>query len=200
MNPLLLEIIVVVGFFIYFSLVTIFLFYLDRRYPVIAGFDKTFFRDIWSDISWGFGLFFISLSVSFVYSMLRAAIMPIFNGNEISLVKPMITTQIDSINDSAPSLVILICFILFPFFEEIFHRGFIQDRLSKIFSPIFALFAQAICFTLGHPFNIGTIQLFCMAMIFGYWRYKRRTLLPVIMAHSMWNIVAFFVIGKNINI
>ena len=77
--------------------------------------------------------------------------------------------------------------------EEIFWRGFVQERLNKVFGAWAALFLQAGAFAGLHFRPLGGLGLvFLMGLIFGFWRMKRKTLIPIIIAHIIINSFASF--------
>ncbi|MBC8471700.1 MAG: CPBP family intramembrane metalloprotease, partial [Planctomycetes bacterium] len=81
--------------------------------------------------------------------------------------------------------------ILFPVIEEIFWRGSIQVVFERIIGKFPALLGQAVLFAAIHfrPLG-GFIQVFVLGLLAGFWRWRRRTLLPIIIAHiainSLW--------------
>jgi len=86
------------------------------------------------------------------------------------------------------SFTVLGLVLLGPIAEEVFWRGYIQDRLTKIFGPALALFIQAILFAFSHfRYTGGLVHVFVMGLIFGLWRDRKRSLVPIIIAHIIWN-------------
>ncbi|MBC8394631.1 MAG: CPBP family intramembrane metalloprotease [Deltaproteobacteria bacterium] len=78
--------------------------------------------------------------------------------------------------------------ILIPIIEEYFWRGYAQGQLTNIFGGKVAIFLQAFLFALLHWYlPLGFILVFINALIFGIWRHKRHSLLPIIIAHMVWN-------------
>jgi len=81
--------------------------------------------------------------------------------------------------------------VLFPVIEEIFWRGCVQVVLERIIGIFPALMGQALLFGTVHfrPLG-GFIQVFVFGLLAGLWRWRRRTLLPIIIAHiainSLW--------------
>jgi membrane protease YdiL (CAAX protease family) len=85
--------------------------------------------------------------------------------------------------------------LLGPVAEEFFWRGFVQSRLSSVIGAPRAFFAQALAFALMHFRPIGGfLPVLTYGLIFGLWRWKRKTLLPVIIAHIAVN--AIFCIAR----
>jgi membrane protease YdiL (CAAX protease family) len=88
------------------------------------------------------------------------------------------------------TLTVLTAF-LGPIVEEIFWRGYVQATLERVAGGCAAWLGQAVLFATIHfrPFG-GFIQLFFFGLITGAWRWRRRTLVPIIIAHvavnSLW--------------
>jgi membrane protease YdiL (CAAX protease family) len=81
--------------------------------------------------------------------------------------------------------------IIGPVLEELFWRGYIQRILERIFGGLTAWLGQAVLFAVVHfrPFG-GFIPVLSFGLIAGAWRWRRRTLIPIILAHiavnSLW--------------
>jgi membrane protease YdiL (CAAX protease family) len=80
--------------------------------------------------------------------------------------------------------------VLRPIVEEFFWRGHVQSILGKALGASIGIVGQAILFTLTHfePM-LGLIYVFLFGLLVGIWRYKRNTLLPLIVIHSINNAV-----------
>ncbi len=78
--------------------------------------------------------------------------------------------------------------ILGPIAEEFFWRGFMQDQFAKCFGAKIALLLQAFLFALYHRYYfMGFLQIFLVGLVFGFWRLKRRSLIPIIIMHIIIN-------------
>lgn len=78
--------------------------------------------------------------------------------------------------------------ILAPALEELFWRGFIQRMLERIVGPAPALLGQAILFAAVHPAPFGRFgPALALGLVAGIWRWRRRTLVPIILAHMILN-------------
>lgn len=81
--------------------------------------------------------------------------------------------------------------IVGPILEEIFWRGYVQGALQRVAGGFAAWLGQAVLFGVIHfrPFG-GFVQVFFFGLIAGAWRWRRRTLVPIIIAHvavnSLW--------------
>lgn len=88
------------------------------------------------------------------------------------------------------SLTILTA-IIGPVVEEIFWRGCVQRTLERILGGLGACLVQAVPFAAYHVVPIGGFAQVCVFGLFmGAWRWRRRTLLPIILTHiainSLW--------------
>lgn len=78
--------------------------------------------------------------------------------------------------------------LLFPVTEEIFWRGYVQSTLLRVCHPALALLVQAFLFGLIHSRPaMGFLHASLIGLIFGIWCYRRKTLLPVIVMHIIFN-------------
>jgi len=78
--------------------------------------------------------------------------------------------------------------LLGPIVEEVFWRGYVQKALGSVFGEFAALLSQAILFAAAHlrPFG-GFVPMFVLGLTTGAWRWRRRTLVPVILVHMTIN-------------
>ncbi len=75
-----------------------------------------------------------------------------------------------------------------PLIEELLFRGVVQAVLAHAIGPVAALSMQAILFAILHLRPVGgLIPLFVFGLMTGLWRWRRQTLLPVILAHLAVN-------------
>ena len=78
--------------------------------------------------------------------------------------------------------------LLTPIVEEIFWRGYVQRMFERVGGGFLAVVGQAILFAATHMRPLGgSADLFVFGLIAGTWRWKRRTLLPIIFAHMIGN-------------
>lgn len=78
--------------------------------------------------------------------------------------------------------------VLGPILEEVFWRGYVQRGFERIVGVFPAVLAQAVFFTTVHirPFA-GLAPIFIFGLIAGIWRWRRRTLGPIIVTHMVLN-------------
>jgi membrane protease YdiL (CAAX protease family) len=95
--------------------------------------------------------------------------------------------------------------LVFPFMtlcvgisEEGLFRGYIQTHLERLYTPRLAILFQAILFGIWHfvwnlnPFKPIDMLLYVITtcifgLVFGYFYSKSRNLVPLILAHGLWN-------------
>ncbi len=155
--------------------------------PRLAGFDITWIRKPCHDILWVFLLFLIVLisNLAFYWSMKKLSIPVNYRGSVLFF----------SSNFTLLSLNTFRLAFISPIAEEIFWRGYVQVRLSKIFGAWIALFAQAIAFAALHFRPVGDFFLLLVyGLIFGLWRHRKKSLLPIIITHIIIN--SLFCIGR----
>lgn len=75
-----------------------------------------------------------------------------------------------------------------PILEEVFWRGYVQRGLERVAGSLPAVVAQAVLFTAVHTRPLaGLAPLFVLGLVTGLWRWRRRTLIPIIAAHMVLN-------------
>ncbi len=73
-----------------------------------------------------------------------------------------------------------------PILEEVFWRGYVQRGLERIVGAFPAVVAQAVFFTTVHIRPLaGLTPIFVFGLFAGIWRWRRRTLGPIIAAHMV---------------
>jgi membrane protease YdiL (CAAX protease family) len=75
-----------------------------------------------------------------------------------------------------------------PFIEELFWRGSVQTALTPAVGAVGAWVFQAALFAGMHLRPLGGFMtMFAFGLMTGLWRWRRRTLLPIILAHVALN-------------
>jgi membrane protease YdiL (CAAX protease family) len=78
--------------------------------------------------------------------------------------------------------------VVAPILEELFWRGFIQRSLERVVGPLPALVGQAVFFAAVHLVPFGRFgPALAFGLVAGVWRWRRRTLVPIILAHVILN-------------
>jgi membrane protease YdiL (CAAX protease family) len=84
--------------------------------------------------------------------------------------------------------------------EEGFFRGYVQTHVEKTYTPRLAIITQAVLFGGWHfvwdmsPFHAldmaqYVIVTFFIGLLFGYFYARTRNLVPLVIAHGLWNSV-----------
>jgi membrane protease YdiL (CAAX protease family) len=82
----------------------------------------------------------------------------------------------------------LLCVIIGPFAEEFLWRGYALRQFEKTLGSFIALFLQSFLFAALHFRPIlGFTVVFLWGLIFGLWRLKKQSLMPVIVVHMIMN-------------
>jgi len=75
-----------------------------------------------------------------------------------------------------------------PVLEELFWRGFVQRALERVAGPLPALLGQAALFAAVHLPPFGRFgPALALGLVAGTWRWRRRTLVPIMLAHAILN-------------
>ncbi len=189
------------GMFLSCGLLGIMPFVLAKIAPNAAGFDVQWLPSKWSQWAWFLGLVVLPF-VGVALSKLIVNILPLRYAPPV--LRPGLTP------DCTVTAVVLhgvILVLLFPIAEEIFWRGYLLEQLRKIMHSGIALLIQSLLFALFHlpstliaP-RLGGYQVviasFFYGVIFGVWRIRFRSILPLILAHILLNGVASIHTLKN---
>jgi len=79
-----------------------------------------------------------------------------------------------------------------PVVEEFIFRGFMFERLSRVFSPRMTIFLTALAFGLVHMNLIQSSYAFLVGLVFGYFRAKYEDLWGCILFHIFANFFGSF--------
>lgn len=120
-------------------------------------------------------------------------------GNFLSrLIFPFSKTQILSVysNRNQSSLIVIALLLLFIIGsgEEIYWRGFIQQKLEEKFGKTRGLLFGALIYSLVH-ITTGNFMLILAALVCGLnwgWLYQReKSLIPILLSHALWDVMIF---------
>ncbi|MGD8500940.1 MAG: type II CAAX endopeptidase family protein, partial [Phycisphaerales bacterium] len=126
------------------------------------------------------------ITLPIILLTLNEIILHVFNRLDIYVTDRPQSDQTHGIAFVVP--VILLGVLMAPVVEEMFWRGYVQGVLQRVFNPLVGLFVQAILFALVHMVGItGRFPVFVIGFILGVWRWRKRTLLPLIVAHMVFN-------------
>ena len=84
--------------------------------------------------------------------------------------------------------------LLAPVFEEIFFRGYLFQKFRLVLTPRQTILLQGLLFGIIHLNPAMYISHTMMGILYGYFRYRTKSLLPGITCHALWN---FCVVGAE---
>ncbi|MCL4207981.1 MAG: CPBP family intramembrane metalloprotease [Pirellulaceae bacterium] len=162
-------------------------FLLARLAPRAAGFDAQWLPGARRQWAWFLGMvFLLFLSKAFV-----AALAATFLG------RPTLPTTSGRITPIGVVFSAIVVVLIAPVAEEIFFRGYLLEQLRKLTHTGTSNLIQATVFALFHVYGWGgafsSYQLvtaggaFLCGLIWGAWRVKFRCLLPLVLAHMLYN-------------
>ena len=100
-------------------------------------------------------------------------------------------------HQASPIIIGIILFFLIGPAEEIFWRGFIQQRLGLQFGKTQALWITTFIYTVVHiwSFNITLLMASLVCGLFWGWIFLRTNRLwPVIISHALWDLLIFVIL------
>lgn len=104
--------------------------------------------------------------------------------------------SIYSIKSGYNPLVIslLLVFLIGPA-EEIFWRGYIQNKLSLRFGKNIGMVLSVLAYTLVHIWSFNPMLILAALVAGGFWgliyRFKPNNLAPLIISHALWDVSVF---------
>ncbi len=173
----------IAGILVTYSLMATIPFALARAVTPVVNFDRTWFPGARSQWLWFIGMVF----ALFLCTAITALILHPFGlriGQDLSFEIPTKWTVI---------LGGIITVLIAPIAEEIFWRGYFLEQLWEIIPTAGAVLIQSLLFGfvhLHHQFgSFASIQAFFLGTVLGVWRIKFRSLLPLMLAHAIFNAV-----------
>ncbi len=106
--------------------------------------------------------------------------------------------QVDSIYDIRKGINPILVSLLLVFWigpaEEIFWRGFVQQRLSARYGTVIGFLAASAIYAAVHCVSFNFMLTAAAAICGGFWGLMfawRKNLWPVIISHAVWDILIF---------
>ena len=139
---------------------------------------------------------------AFIIGILSACLLwfIFYIGNKVSgLILPFSGTQISSIyaikHGSNPIILSGLLLLLIGPAEEIFWRGFVQDRISKRYNRFIGMILASLLYTLVHIWSFN-LMLILAALVAGFfWGFMYmlfpKNLIPLIISHALWDAMIF---------
>jgi len=149
---------------------------LIRAKPRLAAFDCQWFRWDRSEVK---GFFVLLLGIY----LISAAATPLIYFFSISN-RASLALHNDNHGIVFWAFILIYGVVLGPISEEVLWRGYAQSTLTRSFGPSIGVLGQAVLFGLTHiapPLLV--IETFLTGLLFGLWRHRRGTLLPLILVH-----------------
>ncbi|MDB5102918.1 MAG: hypothetical protein JWP91_607 [Fibrobacteres bacterium] len=78
--------------------------------------------------------------------------------------------------------------LLAPVFEEIYFRGYLFQKFRLVLKPKENVLLQGLVFGIIHLSPATYISHTMLGILFGYFRYRTKSLLPGILCHALWNL------------
>lgn len=95
---------------------------------------------------------------------------------------------------SLVAISLLLLFLIGPA-EEIFWRGFVQSQIySKLVKPLPSILLSTFFYTIVHIWALNLMLLvaaFFCGLFWGFIFYRYKSLIPVIISHSLWDFAIF---------
>ena len=157
-----------------------------RSWPRLAGFDVTWLpgRRWWLHLLAGVGL--AALMILWMAAV-RLAL------QQYGMWQNPVRISAGNLTLLSPAAVLVLAaalILLGPIAEEFFWRGYVFGQLKKVTAWPIALAAQALLFSVVHMFALGpSVVVFGYGVLLGLWRQRKRSLIPIIMAHVLLNAV-----------
>jgi membrane protease YdiL (CAAX protease family) len=152
--------------------------------------------------SWSFTLVVGLLVGTILKFITKAIILPLTGADPINHAYHFLVSNTTILPLAIVSMVVA------GFAEEIVFRGFLFERLGKLFgtgtiAKILILIITTIVFALGHLYDqgiTGVEQALLTGLVFGGMYLITRNLWPVMIAHAAFDITALFIIYSNLEI
>jgi len=135
----------------------------------------------------------IGLVTALVISQIDALQKLIF-GASASIGKEFEELVAESIRNMSLPAALFLGAVAAPVCEELLFRGFIFSSFRKSFGAPRAVILSAVLFALGHLSPTNMLALFLAGIIFGYLRYRTRSIVPAIGAHCFNNLIGILAI------
>ena len=138
-------------------------------------------------IVWGVGSAAVLYGIFFLGDVILSALFPDFAPEQIGSIYAR------KIQLEPWAIALLLLFVTGPS-EEIFWRGYLQNKLSKLMGPIGGLVLATLLYGFVHiwAFNLSLLLAALTAGLFwGILYHREKSLVPVIISHSLWSSTIF---------
>jgi membrane protease YdiL (CAAX protease family) len=154
----------------------------SRRWPRLAGFDRTWLPRRWRHLLWALG-------VLALVTVCGGTIGYLTQRFDLRQGLPYLESRNLNVALLSPAWVLFAAFslvIIGPVAEEILWRGYALEQFEKVMPRSVALFVQAFLFSASHlgRLYVGAfLGLLGYGLIVGLWRQRMRSLVPLIVIH-----------------
>lgn len=144
--------------------------------------------NIWGEIKWGIGGYASALPLVAAMTLLSQKLMSAYH-TPPNPIEPMLMGS-DTL--LARVILFLLVAVAAPFFEEIFFRGVLFNSLRSRWGLVAGILISAAIFGGVHPLPFGFLPICALGSVFSVVFYQRGSLIPNMIAHSLQNSMAFF--------
>lgn len=104
-------------------------------------------------------------------------------------VHPILQTIGETVDPWRIAVLVILSGVVFPFFEELFYRGFIMTAMLRSGNAAVAIVGSAVLFGAVHaPFYASVPALMVLGLGLGYAYYRTRSLWAPVLMHALFNL------------
>jgi len=155
-------------------------------WPRLASFNKVWLPRRRSDLLWAAGMVLATVIWGTLGNRLLPRVSWLYPPRHVAVFSAFLLSPV------AMLLLWAVGVVALPSAEEIFWRGYSIEQLQKLTHSGVALVVQAALFAMAHLRPLGpSFVMFGYGLIFGIWRQRMRSLIPVMVAHMVINALFF---------
>ncbi|NCJ06552.1 CPBP family intramembrane metalloprotease [Synechococcales cyanobacterium C] len=144
------------------------------------------FRVSVKSVLWGLGSYWVALPLVTLVSLLNQRLLQNQGGGN-----PLLEIILQNQGGLTIGVLFLMVAGLAPFFEEILFRGFLLTSLTRYLPVWKAVGVSAVMFAIAHLNLSDVLPLTVLGIILGLVYLRSRSLIAVIILHSLWNAGSF---------
>lgn len=117
--------------------------------------------------------------------------------NFFDFAKPQLNLIYMTRDQASPLLIAGLLLLIIAPAEEIFWRGYVQDKLGDIFSKKVAMRITILLYVLVHIWAMNPMLLLAALVLgvhWGYMYYRFGSLIPGIISHALWDTIIFVIL------
>lgn len=143
-------------------------------------------KDFGKNVLWGIGGCCALLPLLFFATILWNVFLKTFFKGVETPPNP-VDTMLQNGNSFVYVLLLTLAVVFAPFFEELFFRGVLYNALRTRLGVVASVVISASAFALLHPFPAGFLPIFTVGSVFAVLMETRRSLVPSMVAHAIYN-------------